>query len=77
MAKKGWPTVSKGIFYPGFNSGKSESKSAGERPNKSTMKQNKAVSPMTELGRILYPAKSVNTEMGMRKPSARHPKPRD
>ncbi len=68
MTKKGWPTVSKGIFSPSFNSGKSESQSAGERPNKSTMKQNKAFSPETALGRILHKPSNVNTEMGMRKP---------
>ncbi len=66
MAKKGWPTVSKGIFYPGFNSGKSESQSAGERPNQ-TVKAGKHT-PETDKGRILYSAKKVNTEMGMRKP---------
>jgi len=29
----GWPTVSKGIFYTGFNKAKSEGPSAGDRPN--------------------------------------------
>lgn len=35
MAKKnGWPTQSKGIFYPGYGRAQSESRSAGERDMK-------------------------------------------
>jgi hypothetical protein len=33
MANKSWPTVSAGIFNPGYNKAKSEGPKAGDRPS--------------------------------------------
>lgn len=64
---KGWPTISKGVFYTGFNKAKSESKSAGDRDN-SKVKSPATNRKITDKGRMVYPAKSPLSDTKMRKP---------
>ncbi len=64
---KGWPTISAGVFYPGYKKGAAEGRSPGTRDN------NKIGTPpahrkMTVRGRILYPAGDKLTAVKMRKP---------
>ena len=66
MAKKGWPTVSKGIFYPGFKSGASEGQRAGERPN--TKIEQPSVQPETVRGRMVHEASNKMNPNSMRLP---------
>lgn len=62
--QKGWPTVSKGVFYKGFTTAQSPMPS--ER-SMQTVKPSKS-SPQTVKGRMVYPASSPLTAEGMRKP---------
>jgi len=61
-----WPTISKGIFNPGFNKGKSQGTTPKERSNEPA--KSSKVSPETAKGRVLKPAKSTTNAKAMRIP---------
>ncbi len=63
---KGWPTISKGVFHAGYNAGKNEGPSAGDRSMQTVSA--KSHKQESALGRMLYQAKQKMTAMSMRKP---------
>ncbi len=65
MAKKSWPTQSKGTFYKGFsgNEGLSPTERSMQTVSASANKQDSVK------GRLLHPASKKLTAMGMRKPN--------
>lgn len=62
-----WPTVSKGIFYPGYNKAKSEGKAPATR-SMQTVSANGGKKESAR-SRMLYPAASPLTAESMRKPN--------
>lgn len=66
MAKKNWPTVSKGIFNPGFKAGATESQRAGERSNVNV--EMPSVQKETVRGRMVHEAPSKMNSRTMRLP---------
>jgi len=67
MARKNWPTQSKGIFYPGYGAAKNPGPSAGERSNQITSLPQGQRRDTAE-SRMRYAAKQKHTAESMRKP---------
>ncbi len=61
-----WPTVSKGIFYPGYNKGKQQGKAPGERSMQTVSPSSH--NPMSKESARLNPASNPLTKESMRKP---------
>lgn len=61
-----WPTVSKGIFYKGFNKGKQQGRAPKERSTQTV--STSAHAPLTKESARLNPASNPLTKESMRKP---------